>query len=880
MTCCRIFASVLLLLATQLPAQTGNFFVTNLPPPDEKIDPRSVGITQDELGVIYFTNRNGILEFDGNSWRLIPTPGSVYTLTSSGNEIFAGGSFGFGKLGPTNGKAHEFQLISTRPNVFSSIKVDDKIFFCNENEVFSYSILLHQIDKTTLVTGDENLFTGLYSIGEKLYATTIQSGLQRIVNGAMVMPDFALPDGQTLVFSAAHAGGKESILGTEEGKLFRFQTPDIINPIPLTDNEYLEHHILVNGSLVNEDLLAIGTLKGGIIFVNIKTGATQEIIDYYMGLPDNEVTALFTDKNKGVWATHEYGFSRIAPFLPFRSFNHYPGLSGNLICVKEIDGKLFVGTSLGLYYLKTEEQYETIQIIQSPVKTNITPVPQKEKTRKKLFGFLKSKKNTEEKTVTTKATDKPKIQPVIKTTKKILKSRQYVFQKVEGIDGKVTQLLEVNGKIIVAGLGGAYWLNELKGELIVEEPVRYVFHSTALNQLLISTYDDRTVSLAPINNNWRETHYVDSLHDYISYIFEDDEQNIWFCGKSQVYKMELADDAVTAFQALPIQNPLFDETVGLALGPEVFIAASGKFFRYDKGKGFVNDSKPGPKKYFASAEDFWFNDGHRWSAQGKKNQNFKLEWLGLFPNLRYISPTSDGTGLWLVTANNELYKFTNPINEQAETFHPLFLRDVKGDQIKLLEGKNLRIDQSENVVSFEFTQPNYTGFRATEFRYRVEGLNKDWSVWSNVNNVITFSYLPPGEYQLAVQSRDILGKESNVELVAFEVLPYYWKRWWFYALEFTFFTILVVISIKLSRSNERYQVISQVLSLLTVILLIQFIETGIDSFIEFKSSPVVEFLIQLGITLVVFPVESQLQRFMRYAAGVTKTKNDDLPWMG
>ena len=96
-----------------------------------------------------------------------------------------------------------------------------------------------------------------------------------------------------------------------------------------------------------------------------------------------------------------------------------------------------------------------------------------------------------------------------------------------------------------------------------------------------------------------------------------------------------------------------------------------------------------------------------------------------------------------------------------------------------------------------------------------------------------------------MQSRDVLGNESKVELVNFEVLPYYWKRWWFYALEFVFFSMLVFVSIKLGTRDDRYRVVSQILSMLSVILLIQFIETGISSFIELKSSPVIEFLIQL-----------------------------------
>src|SRR5689334_12687598 len=298
-----------------------------------------------------------------------------------------------------------------------------------------------------------------------------------------------------------------------------------------------------------------------------------------------------------------------------------------------------------------------------------------------------------------------------------------MYQKVDKISGKVTQLVEFNGKTIVSGLGGVFTLSGTKVTTIFNDPVRYVFHSSNLNQLFISTFDDRNISLTSNSNRWDETHYVDTLRDYISYIFEDQQANIWFCGKTQIYKMELVDGAITAFKSIPIANPLFDETVGISLGHDVYVAASGNFKRYDGDSGFVSyDSLPGPKRYFASAGNFWFNDGHRWRTVGTSLQNLRLEWLGMFPNLRYLSPTGDKKGLWVVTARNELYRFINPADEQASAKYPLFLREVRGDQIKLLEERNLRMDQSENTVYFEFTQPSYLGFRVTEFRYMVHGL--------------------------------------------------------------------------------------------------------------------------------------------------------------
>ena len=156
-------------------------------------------------------------------------------------------------------------------------------------------------------------------------------------------------------------------------------------------------------------------------------------------------------------------------------------------------------------------------------------------------------------------------------------------------------------------------------------------------------------------------------------------------------------------------------------------------------------------------------------------------------------------------------------------------------------------------------QPDFINPRGVEFRYFLDGMNQEWSEWSSGNNKINFPYLPPGDYQLLVQARNIFGKVSQLAPVPFEVIPPYWKRPWFYALEFVVFASLVILSFRLS---TRYRIISRFLSLITIILLIEFIQTVIGSSIINDDSPVVEFLIQFVVAILILPVEGFLRNLM------------------
>jgi hypothetical protein len=97
-------------------------------------------------------------------------------------------------------------------------------------------------------------------------------------------------------------------------------------------------------------------------------------------------------------------------------------------------------------------------------------------------------------------------------------------------------------------------------------------------------------------------------------------------------------------------------------------------------------------------------------------------------------------------------------------------------------------------------------------------------------------------------------------------VPPYWKRPAFYALEFIFFAALVVLSMRLNVSTARYRVLSQFLSTLTVVLLIQFIQVVFVANLTLKSTPVADFFVQVGIALLVLPVENFLRKRMIRAA--------------
>ncbi len=819
-------------------AQTGHYFLSHYKPGNDNYSYRSFDIQQDKHGILYFANRSGVLQFDGRTWTMVQVTNGIrsLSLTTSGDVVAAGQS-GFGKIGLNERNQLAYLSLSDSfpqaRNILISYASEKTVYLLSETLL----IKLDSINATPRIifSADpkQGALTGLFEIGGQLYLSTQKEGLKLITGDTVKPAEWPLLANDQLVFSEKSPIAKTDFIGTRGNKFFLKRKNQPMTEFQPKDSVYLYSNVVANCVWVTERMVAIGTLRGGIVFVDPETGETLEISNYYAGLPDNEVYALLTDGHRGVWVAHDYGFSRVAPFLPFRTYSHYPGLSGNLLCVQSMGDQVYVGTTLGLYVLSKEETFEEVEY------------PVNEGSRGK--GGKAGKTGRQNQKV---------------KGPRVLKGIEYAYKPVAGISGKVDQLVVVEGKLLCGGVGGVFEIDGQTSIPVDREPVRTILYSKNLKQLLLSTYTDQIKAFRPAAKAWQQADFPDSLSVYADYLFEDNLQNLWICGRDHAVKVGIEEGEILDAESIPLPHLSIDRTVGLAFGNEVYLTQDGEFFHYASFKNsFVKyDSLPDSRKYFASTGSFWFYDGTKWRTIDRRLQGtMKTEWLKLFQDIRFLAPAVVGKSLWVIPGSNELYRFSGEDNENLFAGNPLFLKEVRGHEASLAPGKKLKVEERESALTFEFIQPDYLSFQAVEYRYWVKGLQTGWSKWSASNNVVNFPFLPPGSYVVQMQSKDLFGKVTEFTIVDLNVLPPFWKRWWFYALEFLFFGSLVVLSLRVKGINTRNRYLSRFLSALTVIMLIQFIQTVVASTIAIKSTPVADFFIQVFVALLVLPVEEFLR---------------------
>jgi hypothetical protein len=888
----HIFLLASLLVFFQTYSQTGNYFLSHYSPgKEERSSNVCFDMVQDDRGVMYFATRSGVLEFDGRNWDLISGNGAVYSLQlNRQKEIYWSGTGGYGKIDTNVPGDHKLKTLSAAGvgDVFQNLFSNDKVYFVSEQAIYiEHKSQPAVIIKSSNLTGT---FRNVFELFGSVYINTQRGGIFKISDDKLLSATLGLPKDAEVTFS--NGLNNFYVIGLSNNKIFIAGEDLRMKEIKLQDQAYADASVVVSGSWVNRDLFVLGTLRGGMIFVQSGSGNTQEIVNYNTGLPDNEVYDLMLDKSLCIWSAHEYGFTRVAPYLPFRSFSHYNGLAGNLLCALSFEGREYVGTSLGLFKLEKEEVYEEITYyIDVEVKekapqqanntkaspsdskqtTEATPPQQESKKKGFLQFFRRGRENSKNSAAEKKEdiasakdnTSKPpqKTSRSVKKVERVLRSSQYVYKKIQGVDAKVTQLFEYDGKLIAAGLAGAFEINGLVARPIVEEPVLTGYASSNLNVLLFSTYasEVRAFQLTA-DDKWQPLNFLENVDDHIDAIVDGVGQELWLCALDKAYRLDIADGQLKNIQTIVIDNPAFNTISCIRLNNEVILASGQGFQRFDRKKNSFEriDSLTKPIHYFSDGQNILYNDKHTWNLLGKAHGQSNLQLLNLFQNLRFVSIDHEAENLWLITENNELYKFFGEKFTPYEAGNEPLLRTVRNNDAKV-DLLNFEVEENKSALTFEVVQPDYLAPQAIEYRYRLKGLDKDWSDWATSNSIVNYPYLPSDDYTLMVQSRDIFGKVHALPDVVFEVLPPYWQRPWFYALEFLVFSGLVLLSFRLS---NRYRFISRLLSLLTIIMLIQFIQTVASSAFETKESPVTDFFMQVVVAFLILPVEGYLRNLM------------------
>jgi signal transduction histidine kinase len=121
---------------------------------------------------------------------------------------------------------------------------------------------------------------------------------------------------------------------------------------------------------------------------------------------------------------------------------------------------------------------------------------------------------------------------------------------------------------------------------------------------------------------------------------------------------------------------------------------------------------------------------------------------------------------------------------------------------------NIRLKHDQSTISIDFAALSYTSPEMNEYAYKMEGLDKEWTLLKS-NRKAYFTELPPGHYTFKVKASNGSGiwnnKSAELEI---EILPpFYASRWayFLYAISTVALICLVIYNYhqRISNKNKR-----------------------------------------------------------------------------
>lgn len=217
-------------------------------------------------------------------------------------------------------------------------------------------------------------------------------------------------------------------------------------------------------------------------------------------------------------------------------------------------------------------------------------------------------------------------------------------------------------------------------------------------------------------------------------------------------------------------------------------------------------------------------DGHVWVAHSDSLSRID-------PSSRAVKRYQPGLGLmtdfyqgadlflngrYVVFGGTFGFNFFDPLTLRENTKKPV-LRIVRfelfGEERDLqnwLTAGEMLLPPSLNTLAFKFSSLDYTYPQRNQYKYKLEGFDKDW-INNGTDRDVTYTNLDPGTYTLRVQGSNSDGVWNTEGLtIPITIMPPLWATWWAYSLYFIvavfcFYQILQYLNSRQQReANQRF----------------------------------------------------------------------------
>ncbi len=782
-------------------AQTINYqgapHIQNFDPNNDTGSKYIWAVCQDKRGVLFFGDGEGVIEYDGTSWRRHPVPNksTVKSLaTDSTGIIYVGGNNDFGYLKPDSiGSLKYHSLNHLVPNntpyyrsVWKIYITEQGVYYICYNKIFRLVNDTIEVISVDLMPPCADFANGTIYVMDKTLGLATIDGNQLIplpnydvehlrINGYFFVNSLSADE---VLMSNSRASYFQKY-NTSTHQLSRINLP---KQTELFLKENFGFHVLN----LNNGTKAISTSKGGIAILN-ENFEIIRIINEERGLISNSVYSLFLDMDKNLWAIHVKGVSRIDLSYPAQFYGKRQGIEKEVTASTVHNGIQYIGTEEKCFYLPP-------------------------------YQF--SLKDDNHKAI---------------HIKNILYCHQFIDVNGHLLICDWISLSEINNKV------AKHIYNKGERVYCAAYDKRYP-DKIAIGQnekVVICTFKDNGT------NNFIELKSSFNINDKLSQIRSmvfDDEGKLWLASYNEGISCikfnnnDLTDYTVIHFtkdNGLPreIQDAYvnkFNGNINIFTPKGIYkpiptynkLGESSFSFSHDArwGKTFTQDSC-GVKiaKQISTNQFFIHGDKTGILKMLKDSVVFDYKPFLKLNNIRSASIADSrfinfgGIGCfgvydtWAKKDVDKSFKVlirkVSIMPSDSLVFNGSYLSS-DGKSVVLSQSKDYvpMLDNNLNSLRFHFSANFFESPDRNQYRYMVEGFDKDWSTWSTEPSA-TYTNIPFGNYTFKVMSKNVYSTQSPVSTYKFSIKPAWHQTEWAYLLYLLLSVLFIVIIAKLYSRN-------------------------------------------------------------------------------
>ena len=286
------------LLAQELPP------IVNHAPNSYEADNQNWMLSQSDDKTIYVANNRGLLVFNGEQWKLYPSPNATVMrgVLAMGDKIYTGAYMDFG-VWERNGEG-ELQYTSLSSKLTVNMVEDEHIWniqqygqhllFQSLNRIYIYD----SSNDSVKFIHPKNPIIRLFKVDEDLFYQVRGEGIYTIVNG------------QPHLFNATTITREErfinlfkinsQLIGVTSNMGFYLLDKNSADPWEISDNQSLDDFTIYSAIQRRDQSLVLGTIENGIIQFS-PNGDFQYKIKQQTGLSNNTVLSLLEDVDQNLW---------------------------------------------------------------------------------------------------------------------------------------------------------------------------------------------------------------------------------------------------------------------------------------------------------------------------------------------------------------------------------------------------------------------------------------------------------------------------------------------------------------------------------------------------------------------------------------------------